>query len=240
MSQRCTTCMRLLRKSLGRSSHILRFTGMQGRFLASLEMTMLSFSACLRRIFPLSFILRVPYPPLRGTFPSRGRLLVRGSGILVSPPSPWREGFWTSPSFLWKEVPRRGGGWLSQRNEREWGSPVPRFVIPSAALDLSCRSGVRHACGCSENLSGACLTLSVSPVYKEDFSTSLEMTIRGEGLGYGRLSLCFIGFYFFSQYATSVSTAPMPRAVLIPMPVYMAKEARVAARLAAMSFLKKP
>ena len=63
---------------------------------------------------------------------------------------------------------------------------------------------------------------------------------KGEGLGYGRLSLCFIAFYFFSQYATSVSTAPMPRAVLMPMPVYMAKEARVATRLAAMSFLKKP
>ena len=63
---------------------------------------------------------------------------------------------------------------------------------------------------------------------------------KGEGLGYGRPSLCFIAFYFFSQYATSVSAAPMPRAVLMPMPVYMAKEARVAARLAAMSFLKKP
>ena len=63
---------------------------------------------------------------------------------------------------------------------------------------------------------------------------------KGEGLGYRRLSLCFIAFYFFSQYATSVSAAPMPRAVLMPMPVYMAKEASVAARLAAMSFLKKP
>ena len=56
------TCMRLLRKSLGRSSHTLRFTGVQGRFLALLEMTIrgkaiLSFSACLRR-FPLSFSCR--------------------------------------------------------------------------------------------------------------------------------------------------------------------------------------
>ena len=73
---------------------------------------LLSFSACLRRISPLSFIPPVPYPPLWGTFPSRGRLWVWGSGILVSPPSPWREGSWTSPSFLWKEVSRRGGGWL--------------------------------------------------------------------------------------------------------------------------------
>ena len=30
--------------------------------------------ACLKRISPLSFISPVPYPPLRGTFPSRGRL----------------------------------------------------------------------------------------------------------------------------------------------------------------------
>ena len=78
---------------------------------------LLSFSACLRRISPLAFIPRAPYPPLRGTFPSRGRLLVHGGGILVSPPSPWREGSWTSPSFLWKEVSRRGGGWLPQRDE---------------------------------------------------------------------------------------------------------------------------
>ena len=27
--------------------------------------------------FPLSFIPPVPYPPLRGTFPSRGRLTIR-------------------------------------------------------------------------------------------------------------------------------------------------------------------
>ena len=119
-----------------RSPHFFCLTGVQGRFLDFARnddtgKAILSFSACLRRISPLSFISPVPYPPLRGPFTSRGRLLVR-------------------------------------------------------------------------------------------------------------LSLCFIAFYFFSQYATSVSAAPMPRAVLMPMPVYMAKEARVAARLAAMSFLKKP
>ena len=31
-----------------------------------------------RRSFPLSFIPLVPYPPLRGTFPSRGSLTIRG------------------------------------------------------------------------------------------------------------------------------------------------------------------
>ena len=95
-------------------------------------------------------------------------------------PSPWREGLWTSPSFLWKEVPRRGGGWLPQRDETKCETARPPVSSSRAQpRDLSCRSGVRHACGCSENRSGAHLTLSVSPVCKGRFLASLEMTIRG-------------------------------------------------------------
>ena len=45
-----------------------------GRGTASAVDRVLSFIACLRRSFPLFFIPLVPYPPLRGTFPSRGRL----------------------------------------------------------------------------------------------------------------------------------------------------------------------
>ena len=172
--------------------------------------------------------------------------MVRGSGILISPPSPWREGFWTSPSFLWKEVPRRGGGWLSQRDERECEIVLP-LVSSSRAQprDLSCRrenstyEEVRH----SKSYEVRCLprpSLLLSDRCTRKISRFARNDNKGEGLGYGRLSLCFIAFYFFSQYATSVFAAPMPRAVLMPMPVYMAKEARVAARLAAMSFLKKP
>ena len=132
MSQRCTTCMRLLRKSLGRSSHTLRFTGVQGRFLALLEMTM------------------------------RGRLWVWGSGILVSPPSPWREGSWTSPSFLWKEG-EGGGGWLPQWDEGEY--TIVRPPVSSSRVqprDLSCRrenstyEEVRH----SKSYEIRCLPLS--------------------------------------------------------------------------------
>ena len=48
-------------------------------------------------------------------------MTVRESGILASLPShAGKEAMQGhgSPSFLWKEVPRRGGGWLTQRNKR--------------------------------------------------------------------------------------------------------------------------
>ena len=35
-----------------------------------------------------------------------------------------------SPSFLWKEVPRRGGGWLTQRNKKEWESGIFAYCLP--------------------------------------------------------------------------------------------------------------
>ena len=52
----------------------------------------LSLIVDLRRISPLFFIPLVPYPPLRGTFPSRGRLCVEDSVVLVSQPSPLGKG----------------------------------------------------------------------------------------------------------------------------------------------------
>ena len=66
---------------VSRSPHIFCLTGMQGRFLDFARndnkgKALLSFSACLRRISSLSFIPRAPYPPLWGTFPSRGRLFM--------------------------------------------------------------------------------------------------------------------------------------------------------------------
>ena len=70
-----------------RSPHIFYLTGVQGRFLASLEMTIpgkavLSFSALETLFSPLSFIPPVPYPPLRGTIPMRERLCL---SVLVFP-----------------------------------------------------------------------------------------------------------------------------------------------------------
>ena len=62
-------------------SHIFCLTSVQGRFLDFARnddtgKALLSFFACLRHISPLAFIPPVPYPPLRGTFPSRGRLFM--------------------------------------------------------------------------------------------------------------------------------------------------------------------
>ena len=37
------------------------------------------------RFLQLSFIPPVPYPPLRGTFPSRGRLTIRGKPAVKRP-----------------------------------------------------------------------------------------------------------------------------------------------------------
>ena len=41
-----------------------------------------------------------------------------------------------SPSFLRKEVPRRGGGWLPQRIEKEWEEAVPLFVIHHGKIQM--------------------------------------------------------------------------------------------------------
>ena len=150
--------MRQYRKSprcLGfSSSHTLPFTGVQGRFLASLEMTIQG-----RRYSH--------FPPTGNAFPSRFH-----TASALSAPS--------------GHLPLEGKAIHDKRR-----SP-PSFLI------------------------------------RESFHRKPWTTTP------------MVSYYFFSQYATSVSAAPMPRAVLMPMPVYMAKEARVAARLAAMSFLKKP
>ena len=63
-----------------------------GRWTALAVDRVLSYIVDLRRISPLFFIPLVPYPPLRGTFPSRGRLCVEDSVVLVSQPSPLGKG----------------------------------------------------------------------------------------------------------------------------------------------------
>ena len=53
-----------------------------GRGTASAVDRVLSYIAYLRRSSSLSFIPPEPYPPLRGTFPTRGRLVCRGYPLL--------------------------------------------------------------------------------------------------------------------------------------------------------------
>ena len=161
-------------------------------------------------------------------------------------------------------MPRRGGGWLPQRDEGEY--TIVRPLVSSSRAqprDLSCRrenstyEEVRH----SKSYEVRCLPLSHifcltsvqgrfldfarnddtgKAIHDKRRSRPPSFLIRESFSRKPWTTTLMVSFYFFSQYATSVSAAPMPRAVLIPMPVYMAKEARVAARLAAMSFLKKP
>ena len=52
---------------------------------------------------------------------SRGKALVQGHD---------------SPSFLWKEVPRRGGGWLTQRNKKQWARSIFSYRHPERSRGI--------------------------------------------------------------------------------------------------------
>ena len=72
--------------------------------------------------FPLPAILLLLLDRERKRFLAFARNDDRGKkGTLLSPLSPYGEGGdgRHSPSFRWKEVLRRGGGWLPQRGERK-------------------------------------------------------------------------------------------------------------------------
>ena len=58
-------------------------------------------------------------------------MTVRGSGILFLPHAgnALVQGH-GSTSFLWKEVPQRGGGWLTQRNKKEWVRSIFSYRHP--------------------------------------------------------------------------------------------------------------
>ena len=74
----------------------------------------LSQTVYLRRSSPLFFIPLLPYPPLRGTFPSRGRLGVGESGVLISPPSPMGKAacalYRHSQAYPFARASKRGAG----------------------------------------------------------------------------------------------------------------------------------
>ena len=153
-------------------------------------------------------------------------------------------------------MPRRGGGWLPQRDETKSETAHPPVSSSRAQPSIFLAGGktvhMRKSVIPSRMKYGvyrSSHTLRFNGVQGRflDFARNdntgkaiLSFLIRESFHRKPWTTTPMVSYYFFSQYAISVSTAPMPRAVLMPMPVYMAKEARVAARLATMSFLKKP
>ena len=74
----------------------------------------LPYIACLNRISPCSFISSVPYPPLRGTFPSRGRLCFENTAIPSQPPPLWGTSFHRKEGVT-ARAPSFGRGCRAQR-----------------------------------------------------------------------------------------------------------------------------
>ena len=92
----------------------LEYHHLTSPFYRKVGARVLSYIAYLRRSPSLSFIPPVPYPPLRGTFPSRGRQCVGDTAFPLQPP-PLR-----STSFQRKEgastrAPSLGRGCRAQR-----------------------------------------------------------------------------------------------------------------------------
>ena len=74
----------------------------------------LSYIVDLRRLPPLSFIPLVPYPPLRGTFPSRGRLCIGDTAFPIQPP-PLRGTSFHRKEGVTTRAPSLGRGCRAQR-----------------------------------------------------------------------------------------------------------------------------
>ena len=96
--------------------------------------------------------------------------------------------FSTFPSFLWKEVPRRGGGWLPERDERECEIVHPLVSSSRAesrdlyALAVYCTyEGKRETPRCCSSSHARRLT-----VVQGRFLAALEMTRGGRTVIRGR------------------------------------------------------
>ena len=97
-----------------------------------------------------------------------------------------------SPSFPWKEVPRRGGGWNCRSMKGNMRKAVSRIVIPSVAegsfsFVIFCfmRESVCMKHRSSDSQGARCFPLSAAPHplpcrERKRFLASLEMTIRGK------------------------------------------------------------
>ena len=91
-----------------------------------------------------------------------------------------------SPSFPWKEVPRRGGGWLSPKYEREYEESRLSYRHPERSRGIFfMRESVCMKHRSSDSQGARCFPLSAAPHplpcrERKRFLASLEMTIRGK------------------------------------------------------------
>ena len=105
----------------------------------------------------------------------------------------YRDGAILPPSFPWKEVPRRGGGSLPKRDEKEMGRGVSSYCHPerSRGIFFVCRFLFPVYIRLHETPSSPVVWKAVLPVHRsphsfcltaneKDFSLSLEMTMRGK------------------------------------------------------------
>ena len=86
----------------------------RGRGTAPAVDRVLSFILDLRRSPPLFFIPLLPYPPLRGTFPSRGRLCFGNTAFPIQPP-PLRGTSFHRKEGVSTRAPSLGRGCRAQR-----------------------------------------------------------------------------------------------------------------------------
>ena len=76
-------------------------------------------AVCMKHRTPKSHEACFPFPALLTSSPNRKRKRFLAFARNDDAGKGFAIGKGDSPSFLWKEVPRRGGGWLPQRIEKE-------------------------------------------------------------------------------------------------------------------------
>ena len=89
--------------------------------------------------FPFLFTRIHRFPANEKDFSLALEMTVRESGILASLSFSRGKALvqgHDSPSFLWKEVPRRGGGWLTQRNKKQWARSIFSYRHPESSQGI--------------------------------------------------------------------------------------------------------
>ena len=137
---------------------------------------------------PLSFIPPMPYPPLRGTFPSRGRMTIRAYRPLTC-----------SEAATLRAV------------------PFPRIVIPSEVEGslLHCRN--MHACALTQTTPWCFPLFSLThvlPVCKKDFSASALMTRKKDDASH-RLSYRCVELCLSEALYPAPSARPFSKGLLV-------------------------